>query len=190
MNRRHQINRQGFTLMEIVIAVAIVAILAAAITPMTMKHLKDAKIQKTIQTIDVLELACAQYQTDVGAYAYEYSGYDDRYHLLFKNHGAVNAWNGPYIDHYLSPKDNPFGSACYVYGGLTNAGNASGFDITNADSTTHTGAGNMVYFDGVPQDAAKAIDESIDAGLSGDWTQKGRVKYNPSNRVMWVFLYQ
>ncbi len=35
--------QRGFTLIEIVIAVAIVAIFAAALTPMVFKHLEEAK---------------------------------------------------------------------------------------------------------------------------------------------------
>jgi prepilin-type N-terminal cleavage/methylation domain-containing protein len=41
-------NRHGFTLMEIVIAVAIVALFAAAISPVVFKHLQDAKITKAM----------------------------------------------------------------------------------------------------------------------------------------------
>ena len=44
MANRNRVNRDGFTLMEIVIAVAIVAIFAAAISPMVFKHHNPAPV--------------------------------------------------------------------------------------------------------------------------------------------------
>jgi len=64
-NLRHQ-NRQGFTLIEIVIAVAIVAIFAAAMSPMVFRHLEDAKISKAQNETEVIATAVLSYYKDVG----------------------------------------------------------------------------------------------------------------------------
>jgi prepilin-type N-terminal cleavage/methylation domain-containing protein len=60
------LNRQGFTLIEIVIAVAIVAIFAAALSPMVFRHLEDSKVSKTQNETEVIANAVMSYYKDVG----------------------------------------------------------------------------------------------------------------------------
>ena len=59
-------NRRGFTLIEIVIAVAIVAVFAAAISPMVFRHLEDAKVGKAQQEAETIGTAILSYYKDVG----------------------------------------------------------------------------------------------------------------------------
>ncbi len=66
--RRH--DRRGFTLIEIVIAVAIVAIFAAAISPMVFRHLEDAKVGKAQNEAETIATAILNYYKDVGAWPY------------------------------------------------------------------------------------------------------------------------
>jgi prepilin-type N-terminal cleavage/methylation domain-containing protein len=42
---------QGFTLMELVVAVAIMLIIGAAVTPMLLSHIKDAKVASVNETL-------------------------------------------------------------------------------------------------------------------------------------------
>jgi prepilin-type N-terminal cleavage/methylation domain-containing protein len=63
-------DRHGFTLIEIVIAVAIVAIFAAAISPMVFRHLEDAKIGKAQNEAETIATAVLNYYKDVGAWPY------------------------------------------------------------------------------------------------------------------------
>ncbi len=69
MNRK-QTNRDGFTLIEIVIAVAIVAIFAAALSPMVFRHLEDAKLTKAQNESETIATAVLSYYKDVGAWPY------------------------------------------------------------------------------------------------------------------------
>nr|MEE4268332.1 prepilin-type N-terminal cleavage/methylation domain-containing protein [Candidatus Krumholzibacteria bacterium] len=59
-------NRKGFTLIEIVIAVAIVAVFAAAISPMVFRHLEDAKVSKAQNETETIASAILSYYKDVG----------------------------------------------------------------------------------------------------------------------------
>ncbi len=61
-----RIDRRGFTLIEIVIAVAIVAIFAAALSPMVFRHLEDAKVGKAQNETEVIATAVLSYYKDVG----------------------------------------------------------------------------------------------------------------------------
>jgi len=63
-------NRAGFTLIEIVIAVAIVAIFAAALSPMVFRHLEDAKLTKAQNESETIATAVLSYYKDVGAWPY------------------------------------------------------------------------------------------------------------------------
>ncbi|MBK8167087.1 MAG: prepilin-type N-terminal cleavage/methylation domain-containing protein [bacterium] len=70
MAQRKRNDRGGFTLMEIVIAVAIVAIFAAAISPMVFKHLEDAKLSRAQNETETLATAVLSYYKDTGAWPY------------------------------------------------------------------------------------------------------------------------
>jgi prepilin-type N-terminal cleavage/methylation domain-containing protein len=70
MVNRNRLDRDGFTLMEIVIAVAIVAIFAAAISPMVFKHLEDAKLTRAQNESESLATAVLSYYKDTGAWPY------------------------------------------------------------------------------------------------------------------------
>jgi general secretion pathway protein G len=66
----HRTDRRGFTLIEIVIAVAIVAIFAAAISPMVFRHLEDAKIGRAQNECETIATAVLNYYKDVGTWPY------------------------------------------------------------------------------------------------------------------------
>jgi len=66
MNDIRKHDRRGFTLIEIVIAVAIVAIFAAAMSPMVFRHLEDAKTAKAQNETEVIATAVLSYYKDVG----------------------------------------------------------------------------------------------------------------------------
>jgi prepilin-type N-terminal cleavage/methylation domain-containing protein len=68
--KRHHTNRDGFTLIEIVIAVAIVAIFAAALSPMVFRHLEDAKLTKAQNESEVIASAMLSYYKDTGGWPY------------------------------------------------------------------------------------------------------------------------
>ncbi len=59
-------DRGGFTLIEIVIAVAIVAIFAAALSPMVFRHLEDSKITKAQNESETISTALLSYYKDTG----------------------------------------------------------------------------------------------------------------------------
>ncbi len=66
MKNTRSFDRRGFTLIEIVIAVAIVAIFAAAMSPMVFRHLEAAKVGKAQNETEVIASAVLSYYKDVG----------------------------------------------------------------------------------------------------------------------------
>ena len=58
--------RSGFSLIEIVIAVAVIVILAGVITPSVIRQIDKAKVESVVEDFRAIELAMTQYYADVG----------------------------------------------------------------------------------------------------------------------------
>ncbi|MBM4131875.1 prepilin-type N-terminal cleavage/methylation domain-containing protein [bacterium] len=145
MAQRNRTDRDGFTLMEIVIAVAIVAIFAAAISPMVFKHLEDAKLTRAKNETESLATAVMSYYKDTGAWPY------------------TNA-NGPLgtVDRVLSSTTVAVGAGPGAAGGAANWG-AWG---------TSKQLGDYLYFNNPDDDSSPTGTDANQAGQ--DWVTTGR----------------
>lgn len=85
-------NRQGFTLIEIVIAVAIVAILAGTITPLAFKEMIKAREEATLKELGTLNKALVDFYEDTGRFPSEAEGLA----ALVADPG-ITGWEGPYV---------------------------------------------------------------------------------------------
>lgn len=65
-------NKKGFTLVELLVVVAIIGILAAILVPNVRQNLERAKVAKTKALISSLEYALTAYQNDFGKYPASY----------------------------------------------------------------------------------------------------------------------
>lgn len=59
-------HKRGFTLIEMVVVLAVVAILAAILTPTIAKNIKDAKIARANNEVQVIAAAMASFYKDTG----------------------------------------------------------------------------------------------------------------------------
>lgn len=94
--------RNAFTLMEMVVVIAILALLAAVATPAYFKHLEKARRNTAKTQVKMLEQAVLQFQIDVGRTP---AALDD----LVRNPGNLKKWDGPYLNQTVLPKD-PWGN--------------------------------------------------------------------------------
>ncbi len=145
-------NRQGFTLIEIIIAVAIVAILAGAVTPLVYKQMISAREEATEKELGHLNDSLVEFYEDCGRFPTESEGLA----ALVADPG-VTGWQGPYLGtdrsdpvqevstdsfqetyvYDLQPSTNPSGAADLLlasvgadrqmtFGGLNQTWNLSG----------------------------------------------------------------
>ncbi len=85
-------DRGGFTLVEIIIAVAIVAILAGTITPLAFKEMIKAREEATLKELKILNTALVEFYEDTGRFPSEGEGLA----ALVADPG-VGGWQGPYV---------------------------------------------------------------------------------------------
>ena len=95
----------GFTLIEILVVMAIIGMLAVMVAPNIFNQQAGAQRDAALSQISALEAALDTYRLDVGQYPDSLEG-------LVENDSGRAAWNGPYLRRAV-PMD-PWGNE-YVY---------------------------------------------------------------------------
>ena len=172
----------AFTLIELLIVIAIAVIITGALVPLFSTTKQDAKMAKFLSLVETLRDASARYYFDTDEYAVE----ETSIRRLSSNPG-IDGWNGPYISSPLTSEDNPFGGTLYLRSG------SWAFDLDGDGINDHGSVANWATLLEVHptsnQDAiAKKIDDAIDKGLGGSgWGDKGKVEY--SEEIVYIFLF-
>jgi len=119
--RKHMLlsNRQGFTLVELLVVMAIIALLAALVAPKVFPKLGKGKTAAAQAQIELFGQALDQYRLDTGHYPTTEQGLQS----LVTNPG-VDKWQGPYLKKNVIPPD-PWGKA-YNY---QNPGSHGEYDL-------------------------------------------------------------
>ena len=99
---------RGFTLLELLVVVAIIGVLVSYVGPQYFGQVAKSEINAARAQIDALEKALEQYRLDVGVYPSTEAGLN----ALLQRPGNEPKWNGPYLRKSL-PLD-PWGRP-YLY---------------------------------------------------------------------------
>ncbi|MBN3040803.1 MAG: prepilin-type N-terminal cleavage/methylation domain-containing protein [Candidatus Omnitrophica bacterium] len=149
--------KKSFTLIELILVVAIVAILAGLIAPIIRGARQDAQISRMIDTGEALYKASRLFYSDTGTLP---ADIDD----LLADRG-ISGWDGPYIEKPLTPKDHPYGGLCY---------------LTNRTVTT-IGVREQRYvlyaFWNIDSSFAKRVNDAVEPGEGLIWAMTGKVQY-------------
>ena len=86
-------DERGFTLLEILVVIAILGLLIGLVTPAALRQLGGARISVAKQSIERIGTVLDMYKLDIGSYP---SGEQGLGALVEKPTG-VGAWNGPYV---------------------------------------------------------------------------------------------
>ena len=96
---------RGFTLVELLVVLAILGLLMGLVGPTLLKQLGGAKSKTALIQIRDLEQTLEMYKLDVGRYPSTAQGLEA---LVRKPNGAAG-WNGPYLKKKSVPRD-PWGN--------------------------------------------------------------------------------
>ncbi|BCU05673.1 type II secretion system major pseudopilin GspG [Allochromatium tepidum] len=94
----------GFTLVELLVVLAILGLLAGLVGPQVMKFLGSSKSKTAKLQIEDLSSTLDLYRLELGRYPTESEGLK----ALVENPGNMPNWNGPYLKKKEMPKD-PWG---------------------------------------------------------------------------------
>jgi general secretion pathway protein G len=100
----------GFTLLEILVVVAILGLLIGLVAPAALRQLGGAQVSVAKQSIQRLAGVLDLYRLDMGAYPSTEQGLQA---LLAQPSGAAG-WNGPYLKAEAGPPLDPWNRA-YLY---------------------------------------------------------------------------
>jgi len=182
--------RSGFSLLEIIIAIAIIAILVGVVGFRSGSAIQRGQASSLLQLVKTLEKACATYYADTGSYPREYEVTSATSNRDLTATQAVMGWQGPYIDRPFAEDDtNPFGDA-RVYESLQANNWITGFDTDGDGTDDLTGGGCMLYLEDLPQEVAQAMDASLDGGIPGDWFSTGRVVWQQAQGRTLIYIFK
>jgi len=100
---------RGFTLLELLVVLAILGLLIGLVAPAALRQLGSAKEKIAHQSIERLVTVLEMYKLDVG----NFPSTDQGLQALINKPPGVNRWSGPYLKGEKLPED-PWGRA-YVY---------------------------------------------------------------------------
>jgi general secretion pathway protein G len=106
MNHRRRRSARGFTLVELLVVLAILGLLAGLVGPQVMKFLGGSKTKTAALQIHDLGATLDLYRLEVGNYPTTDQGLD----ALVREPGNAPNWSGPYLKKTEVPKD-PWGNA-------------------------------------------------------------------------------
>ncbi len=112
LSRTQNRNRfqRGFTLMELLVVLAILGLLMGLVGPQVLNQLGGAKTKTAALQIADLEQTLEMYKLDVGRFPNSEQGLD----ALVNKPGGVVGWNGPYLKSDV-PLDPWNGEYVYTY---------------------------------------------------------------------------
>ena len=120
----------GFTLIEILVVIAIIALIMSIVGPRVLNYLSESKVKAAKIQIQSFSSALDLFDLDTGRYPTSAEGLK----ALVQSPGTIPSWNGPYLKGGVVPND-PWGKA-YAY---RSPGEHGAYDILSYGSDGQQG---------------------------------------------------
>lgn len=133
-NSRDDDGQAGFTLLEILVVIAILGLLIGLVAPAALRQLGGARSSVVKQSIDRLGGVLDLYKLDVGAYPTS----DQGLNALAERPAGLSTWNGPYLKGEKIPLD-PWNHPYYYRAPSARAGHD--YDLCSAGPNAATAGG-------------------------------------------------
>ena len=129
--------KNSFTLLELLIVIAVIAILSGILMPAAMQAWSKAYVEKAKAQLSALEVALGMYKTDIGYYP-EDDGASTCTSLvtaLTTAPSPVGNWHGPYMsfkEEEISSGNflDPWGTS-YIYDKDPSSGNTTSYNLSS-----------------------------------------------------------
>lgn len=133
--------QQGFTLLELLVVLAILGLLIGLVAPAALRQLGSAKEKIAHQSIERLATVLDMYKLDVGSYPTT----DQGLQALISRPPGITQWSGPYLKGDKVPED-PWGRPFVYHNPSQRAGHE--FDLYSlgpSGQTNTTGDSAAIY---------------------------------------------
>jgi type II secretion system protein G len=147
----------GFTLIEVVVAIIILVMIAAAVTPNIIREMDRSRVNAAVTELDALATAIGRFRTDVGAYPRSLLQLANPLGSSDLNSCQVvittpNLWRGPYLSRVVPT------------GGLPTLIGLAQLTLVRNPTSTSTTAGTLRFLiNNVRQEDADALNLYYDA---------------------------
>ena len=172
---------KGFTLIELMVVIAIIAVLAAVITPQVFRQIQKGRVSAAAAFSDAVKTSANNYFTDRSVWPGSCTPANcNTIANGFVTGGAAN-WDGPYLDRWPTATGNPWGGT-YTWMSATTAN----FGVAALPE-------RYITIGAVPTADAQRLDLARDGAL-GSNTGIVRAAFNPAawpaapNVVVWILI--
>ncbi len=171
-------NKKCFTLIELMVVIAVIGILVALLLPQVGKIIDRARIARIEAALKTLKTATIKFYGDCGGYPRDVAANRDPGFMTRPSYVSANDWDGPYLDRW--PSTIPIaGGGYYDY-------NYWGYGAFNFDGTLGNEVHYRLHFNRGSA-ATRRILQKIDSDLDDGNRNAGSIRHdNWNNLYMYV----
>lgn len=167
---------KAFTLIELMVVIAIIGVLSSVLAPQIFKQINKGKVAAAVSFVNALKTAAFSYYSDTEQWPAD--GSTGTACLTATSQGTCpSGWSGPYIDRW--PSAGPWSGSTYSWSSANGAG--GGLFGSGAVRVVALAAGSSTLTNSDIQEIDKKIDGSVD-------NSAGAVRYSSGATTAYLLI--